>query len=412
MMKLFTLPLCKGLFDVATSSSGMGRFLLLIAFIAFISLGLPDGLLGVAWPSMRLTFGVPLNFLGVIVIGITAGYVLSTVFSGKLVALLGIGRLLAVSCALTATALISYTIVPAWWMAMLTGIMAGLGGGAIDAAINNYISHKHRSLLFLLHAMFGIGTTLGPLIMNTAINTTTWRSGYWAVGAFQIVLAVTFFFTARLWDDGARIEEDGTASKATPSAPLRETAKEPIARFGVLFFLLYTGTEASIGQWSYTLFTETRNVDLNTAAFFVGAYWGAFTLGRVVSGLIVRVMSEHLFMRLSMLALVMGALLMMLNVNDTLSLWSLPLVGFAVAPIFPSMVGSTQDRIAPKHVANTIGFQIGAAGLGAGVVMGLGSIIGGVLGLEAIFAFNFFSAVVIFALYEIMHARAQRDKAQ
>ncbi|MCL4255875.1 MAG: MFS transporter, partial [Anaerolineae bacterium] len=180
--------------------SRMGLFLLVIAFIAFISLGLPDGLLGVAWVSMSADVGAPLNALGAVTIGVTAGYVLSTVLSGKLVALMGIGRLLALSCALTATALIGYTIVPVWWMVTLIGVLAGLGGGAIDAAINNFISHHHRAMLFLLHAMFGIGTTAGPLIMNTAINTTSWRSGYWVVATFQIGLALTFLVTAKQWD--------------------------------------------------------------------------------------------------------------------------------------------------------------------------------------------------------------------
>jgi fucose permease len=388
----------------------MGLFLLVIAFIAFISLGLPDGLLGVAWPSMHQSLDAPLNALGVLVIGVTAGYVLSTVLSGKLVALLGIGKLLAISCALTATALISYTIVPVWWMAMLTGVMAGLGGGAIDAALNNYISLHHRALLFLLHAMFGIGTTVGPLIMNTAINTTTWRSGYWVVGGFQILLALTFFFTAHLWDKNSTpTDDEATSKKSVPPARLRDTAKLPVVWFGVAFFLLYTGTEASVGQWSYTLFTQTRGTDLNTAAFFIGAYWGAFTFGRVVSGLIVRVMSEHLFMRLSMIGLVVGELVMLMNINDTLSLLMLPVVGFAVAPMFPSMVGSTQDRLPPQHVANAIGFQIGAAGLGGGVIVGLGSVISGLFGLEVIFISNLIFAIAIFVLYELIHAQTRRN---
>ncbi|MCU0482210.1 MAG: MFS transporter [Anaerolineae bacterium] len=390
-------------------NSRMGLFLLFIAFIAFISLGLPDGLLGVAWPSMHTSLGAPLNALGVIVIGVTAGYVVSTVLSGKWVAALGIGKLLALSCTLTATALIGYTIVPVWWMAMLIGIMAGLGGGAIDAAINNYISHHHRALLFLLHAMFGIGTTTGPLIMNTAINTATWRSGYWAVGGFQLLLALTFLLTAKLWDVNGENStgNDSDAPKPVAHARLRDTAKIPIVWFGVAFFLLYTGTEASIGQWSYTLFTESRGIDPNTAAFFIGAYWGAFTFGRVVSGLIVRVMSEHMFIRLSMIALVAGCTLMLLNVDSTLSLWCLPLVGFAVAPMFPSMVGSTQDRIAPEHVVNAIGFQIGAAGLGGGVIIAFGSVISGAFGLEIIFLTNLLAGIAIFVLYEVIHARGR-----
>lgn len=383
----------------------MGRFLLVIAFIAFISLGLPDGLLGVAWTSMYPHFGIPVNAMGILVLGITAGYIVSTVLSGKLVARLGIGRLLALSCALTASALIGFTVVPFWWMAALLGVLAGFGGGAIDAAINNHISKHHRALLFLLHAMFGIGTTAGPLIMNTAINSASWQVGYWVVGAFQMGLALTFLLTARAWDvPTADDEEAPTPAPAT--ARLRDTARLPIVWLGVAFFLLYTGVEASIGQWSHTLLTQSRGIDANTSALFVGAYWGAFTFGRVVSGLIVRTLSERTFIRLSLLGCVLGTSLMWLNVGDALTLLALPLVGFSVAPIFPSMVGSTQDRLPSAHVVNAIGFQIGAAGLGGGVIIGFGGLVSVSAGLPVIFALHVGAAIAIYALYEAIQTRA------
>jgi fucose permease len=391
--------------------SRMGVFLLAIAFIAFISLGLPDGLLGVAWVSMSADLGAPLNGMGVVVAGVTSGYVLSTVLSGKLVAWMGIGRLLALSCGMTAAALIGYTIIPVWWMLLFMGVLAGLGGGAIDAAINNFISHHHRAWLFLLHAMFGIGTTTGPLIMNTALNTATWRLGYWVVGAFQVGLALTFLITAKRWDDAPPADADATSPTppmSIPPARLRDTAKLTTVRLGVAFFLLYTGTEASIGQWSYTLFTQTRATDANTAAFFIGAYWGAFTLGRVVSGWIVRVISEHTYMRVCMMLAVLSTMLMWLNIHEALSLLGLPLAGFAVAPMFPAMVGSTQDRLPTEHITNAIGFQIGAAGLGAGILIGAGSVLSGIFGLGIIFIINLASAIAIFILYEVIYLRGVR----
>jgi fucose permease len=383
----------------------MGRFLLLIAFVAFISLGLPDGLLGVAWTSMYPHFGIPVNAMGVLVLGATAGYVVSTVLSGKLVARMGIGRLLALSCALTASALIGYTVVPLWWMAALLGVLAGFGGGAIDAAINNYISKQYRALLFLLHAMFGIGTTAGPLIMNAAINNASWQVGYWAVGAFQLGLALTFLVTARAWDVPTPSASEEAPAPAVKAARLRDTARLPVVWLGVAFFLLYTGVEASIGQWSHTLLTQSRGIDANTSALFIGAYWGAFTFGRVVSGLVVRVLSERTFLRLSLFGVVLGTSVMWLNVSDTLSLLALPFIGFCVAPVFPSMVGSTQDRLPASHVANAIGFQIGAAGLGGGVIIGLAGLISAGAGLPIIFLLHLGAALAIYALYEAIQAR-------
>jgi fucose permease len=388
----------------------MSLFLLVIAFIAFISLGLPDGLLGVAWPSMHEAFSVPVNSMGFLILGGTMGYVVSTFLSGKLVRLMGVGRLLSLSCFLTASALFGYTISPAFPLTIALGFVAGLGGGAIDAGINNYISHHYRKMLFLLHAMFGIGTTIGPLIMNIALNTATWRAGYWVVAGFQLLLSITFFFTAKRWDAEKTSDEDAP-KQSQKHARLRETIKLPIVLLGMAFFLLYTGIEVSVGQWSYTILTEARAIDTNTAALFVGLYWGAFTLGRFVSPVIVNLISERRFMQLGMIAMVLGTLLMWLNI-PTISLLALPLIGFSLAPMFPAMIGSTQDRLPEEHVDNAIGFQIGMAGFGAGVLATSGGAIAGILDLNAISLMNFIVALAIFALYEIIMRAGEKTKRE
>jgi fucose permease len=388
----------------------MSLFLLVIAFIAFISLGLPDGLLGVAWPSMHEAFSVPVNSMGFLILGGTMGYVVSTFLSGKLVRLMGVGRLLSLSCFLTASALFGYTISPAFPLTIALGFVAGLGGGAIDAGINNYISHHYRKMLFLLHAMFGIGTTIGPLIMNIALNTATWRAGYWVVAGFQLLLSITFFITAKRWDDEKTSDEDAP-KQPQKHARLRETIKLPIVLLGMAFFLLYTGIEVSVGQWSYTILTEARAIDTNTAALFVGLYWGAFTLGRFVSPVIVNLISERRFMQLGMIAMVLGTLLMWLNI-PTISLLALPLIGFSLAPMFPAMIGSTQDRLPEEHVDNAIGFQIGMAGFGAGVLATSGGAIAGILDLNAISLMNFIVALAIFALYEIIMQAGEKAKRE
>lgn len=376
----------------------MSRFLLIIAFVAFISLGLPDGLLGVAWPSMHESFGVPVNSMGFLILGGTLGYVVSTFVSGKLVRLMGVGRLLSLSCFLTASALFGYTISPAFPLTIALGFVSGLGAGAIDAGINNYISHHYRKMLFLLHAMFGIGTTIGPLIMNTALNLATWRAGYWVVGAFQVILAITFFFTAKRWDDEKTSDEDAPKPEQK-HAKLRETIRLPLVWMSMAFFLIYTGIEVNVGQWSYTIMTEARGVDTNTAALFIGLYWGFFTFGRFVSPIIVSWISERRFMQLGMIGIVVGTFVLWLNI-PTLSLLALPLIGFALAPIFPAMVGSTQDRLPEEHVNNAIGFQIGMAGFGAGILATSGGFVAQVLDLNAITLMNFLVACAIFALYE------------
>lgn len=387
----------------------MGRLLLAIAFIAFISLGLPDGLLGVAWPSMRASFGAPLDAMGALLAALVTGYVLSTTFSGALVARLGIGRLLALSSTLTAVALIGYTMVPAWSLVLALGVLAGIGGGAIDAGINNYIAYRQRSHLYLLHAMFGIGTTIGPLIMTASLNVADWRAGYLLVGGFQLSLALVFLLTAERWriDGAAEISETDAAREAT----LLQTVRLPMAWGGIIFFLFYTGIEVSVGQWSYTLFTAGRGVPENLAGVVVGAYWGAFTVGRLLSGWIARHIRETTFLRLSFGGVIGGTLLVWWNPATAVSLLALPLTGFALAPLFPALVGSTADRVATRHRANTIGFQIGAAAVGGAVLPGLAGALTRLFGLEAITAVHLIAAFLLTLLHEILlwGTRRRRD---
>lgn len=390
-------------------TKSMGRFMLLIAFVAFISLGLPDGLLGVAWPSMRANFGIPLDSMATLLASSVTGYLISSMLSGGLVRRLGIGRLLALSCALTATALFGYTVIPQWWMVIGLGMIGGFGAGAIDAGINNFIAHRYRHMLYLLHAMFGIGTTLGPLIMTTALNVSTWRAGYIIVGIFQIGLAAVFFWTADRWEaDDDPVTE---VTEAVPHARLVETIRRPWVWLSIVLFLVYTGIEVSFGQWSYTYFTEGRGVTENIAGLFVGFYWGAFTMGRILSSLIVRVIPEKRYLRLSFLGAIVGGALIAFSPIVELSLAGLPLVGFSLAPIFPALIGSTDSRVGKRHAANTIGFQIGAASLGGAVVAGIAGAMAQAFGLHMLAIVNLIAAAVVTLLHELTLMRAPEDNA-
>jgi len=171
--------------------------LIILAYVAFIALGMPDGLLGVAWPSVRGSFLIPLDALGSLLFTSTAGYLTSSFLSGRLLALLGVGRVLAVSCALTGVALLGYTLVPSWWMMVSLGVLTGLGAGAIDAGLNTYVAaHFGEGLMQWLHASYGIGVTSGPLIMTLALNAfQSWRVGYISVSGGQLLLAICFTLT-------------------------------------------------------------------------------------------------------------------------------------------------------------------------------------------------------------------------
>ena len=183
--------------------------LIILAYVAFIALGMPDGLLGVAWPSVRASFAIPIDAIGMLLTASVAGYLTSSFLSGPLISRLGVGKVLAISCYMTGVALISYTFVPVWWMMVLLGVLAGLGAGAIDAGLNSYVAANYgEGMMQWLHACYGIGITAGPIIMTIALSTMdSWRVGYRVVGGFQLLLAICFVFTMNrsnpVWE-GAR----------------------------------------------------------------------------------------------------------------------------------------------------------------------------------------------------------------
>ncbi len=383
--------------------------LILLAYIAFISLGLPDGLLGVAWPSMRADFGVPLDALGALLVASTTGYLTSSFFSGRIVSKLGVGGLLAASCAATGGSLLAYTLMPTWWTLVPFGLVAGLGAGAIDAGINTYIAAHHgESLMQWLHASFGVGITLGPIIMTAGLNLFgAWWVGYWAVGGAQLVLAACFAATAGLWRrNGAPSEAAEDVRLTDFKTPLTATLRQRGAWLSMLLFFLYTGAEIVLGLWAYTLLTESRGIAPAVAGLWAGSYWGTFTVGRVVAGLYARRIRANQLVQISLFGALVGALLLWWNPSQAVSLLGVGLVGFSIAPIFPALVSGTDGRVSKAHAANTIGMQISAAGLGGAVLPTVAGSLARYISLEVI---PIYLAALISALIAL-HRLATRTR--
>lgn len=392
--------------------------LILLAYVAFISLGLPDGLLGVAWPTMRHSFSLPLAALGGLLIASTIGYLTSSFLSGAIMARLGVGWLLAASCFATGSALLGYTIAPAWAFILGLGILAGLGAGAIDAGINTYIAaHFGERLMQWLHASFGVGITMGPLIMTTGINLTdSWRTGYMVVGTAQIILAVCFAISAPLWrqnDTAASLSEassQGTLQSAPKRlteyrTPLLKTLLQPGAQLSIVMFFLYTGMELTLGHWTYSLLTLSRGVNPATAGLWAGSYWGLFTIGRVIAGLYANRMGVHRLVLFSLFGALSGALLVWINPAEWVGLLGIIIVGFSIAPIFPGLVSGTSKRVNVRHAANTIGMQISAAGLGGAAIPGLGGALAERFSLEVIPVYLTALILLLITIYVISMLR-------
>ena len=358
--------------------------LIIISFIAFISLGLPDGLLGVAWPGIRDYFDLPVDALGIILIFGTGGYMLSSFMSGVLMRRLGIGRLLSLSCAATAGSLFVYASTSNWWIFVMFAWISGLGAGAIDAGINTFVAKYHNSrMMQWLHASFGLGITSGPLIMTLGISLTShWQSGYLFVSIAIAILASVFFVTKRMWL-GISVYNNQDHHAET-EASLFETLKTIPAQLSMLTFFLYGGVELGLGMWIYSLLTESRGVALEVAGFITGSYWGMFTLGRIIAGLYAKKIADRKLIYLSVCLALLGIGLLITNSGQLTSIIGIGVAGLAIAPIFPGLVSNTASRVGQIHNANTIGLQIAASGFGIAIVPSLAGLLAKIYGLEAI----------------------------
>lgn len=387
-----------------TSQSYSKLSLILLAYVAFIALGMPDGLLGIAWPSMRADFAIPLDSLGMLLFAAVTGYMTSSFLSGALIARMGVGNLLAVSCALTGSALVGYTLVPSWWMMVLLGVMAGLGAGAIDAGLNTYVAaHFGEGLMQWLHASYGIGITLGPIIMTMALTTlNSWRVGYRIVGGFQFLMAISFVITLSWWN--AREEVSATSGREKRltdyKTPMGKTLRRPRVWLSVLLFFLYVGAEVSLGTWAYSLLTESRGVPPKMAGFWAGGYWATFTIGRILAGLYARRLGINILIQGGIALAFLGAVLLWWNPFQSANLLAVALIGIAIAPIFPAMMSGTSQRVGAHFAANTIGMQMAAAGMGTAVIPSLLGVLARQFSLEVI---PICLAVMFLGLFGLYH---------
>ncbi|MEH0983503.1 MFS transporter [Micromonospora sp. CPCC 205556] len=417
------------------SSAPPRASLLLLAYLAFVSLGLPDGLLGVGWPSIRADLGVPTEAVGLLITAGTVGYLTSSVLAGFTLARLGVGWLLAGSTLLASLALTGYASAPALTVLVGCALVLGLGSGAIDSGLNAYAAGafgpRHMNWM---HAFFGLGVAIGPLIMTATIGAgLSWRWGYGVTAAAQLVLAGAFALTVRAWRDrsaatpaptppvpagpaggpaSAALAAGGPvtgAAVALADQPVRvrETLRLPAVWLGALAFAVYVAIEISAGLWAFLLLTEGRGLPAATAGLCVSGYWGSLFVGRVVQGLVAERLGTGRVLTASLLGMAAGALLIALPGSGWLAVAGLFLLGFAAAPVFPLLTLTTAERVGAAHADRAIGLQIGASAIGGALIpAGLGVLLGNT-SLNLLGAALTVLAVVLLAL----HALSRRSPA-
>jgi fucose permease len=388
-----------------------GILLIALAYLGFVSLGLPDGLLGVGWPSIRQTFGLSLDTLGALLTTFTLGYLVSSFSSGRVLARMGVGTLLTLSGFATAMSLLGYALTPVWWLMVALGALAGLGAGAIDAGLNTYVATHHSArTLNWLHASFGLGAAIGPLVMTGVLQSShPWQWGYGIVGVAQLGLATCFALTRTSWETpGATHEASDLASERAASA--HSTLRLPVVWLGIVIFFVYTGIEVTAGQWTFSLFTVARSIPDAIAGTWISIYWGSLMVGRLLFGVVVGFAFVSILLRFSLAGIIVGAVLVWLNITALLSFMGLALMGLALAPIFPSLISTTPQRLGTAHAANGVGFQIAAAALGGALLPSMVGVLANKMGLEVVGPALVIAAMLLLVLHELLLKRTRFHK--
>ena len=364
-----------------TVRSQPGPLLIALAYVGFVSLGLPDAVTGVAWPTIRDTFRLPQGAVGLVFVAAGLGYFVTSFLSGRLTQALGIGLLLAASTAVVAVAMFGFASSPVWTSFVACAVLHGLGSGAIDAGLNgyaaNYLSARHMNWL---HACYCFGAMLGPLMM-TAILTTRrpYSLGYSIVGGVMLTLATLFLATRPRWGQAT-----ATAADSGPRIGTMEAIRHPAVLLQMVVFFLYTGLEMTLSQWAFTVLTEDRGVRPGPAGSAVGLYWGSIGLGRVVFGLVADRVGIDRLLRYCLLAAGVGAVLFAVPLTTGAAFAGLALAGLGLAPVFPCLMTRTPQRLGAALSAHAVGFQVGAAMIGAAAVPATLGLIAGGVGLKAI----------------------------
>ncbi len=322
---------------------------------------------------------------------------ISSFFSGLITRYTGIGILLSISCAATATSLFVFSQTGLWLFFIIFTFVCGLSAGSIDSAINTYVSRYHSPrMMQWLHASFGIGITAGPIIMTIAISMTSrWQIGYLLVSVAVGILASIFLITKGMWNEITFSESKEFFDKN--EASLIETLKQIPVLLSMLMFFLYTGLELGIGHWIYSILTESRKISPEIAGIMASSYWAMFTVGRILAGWASKIVDNTKLIFLSLFLAFFGLILLITKSGELITILGISLAGFAIAPIFPSMVSDTASRVGARFHTNAIGLQMSSAGFGMAVIPSFGGVIAKIFTLEVIPIFML--VILIFVLF-------------
>jgi fucose permease len=345
----------------------MATLLLVLIYIAFISLGLPDALLGAGWPVMQPEFGVAYASAGIASMVISGGTIVSSVFSSRLLKRYGTARVTAFSVGLTAVALAGFGLAPSFWWLVAAAVPLGLGAGAVDAGLNAYVAEHYESRhMSWLHSFWGVGALTGPLVLSALLaHGASWRVGYLGIAALQVVLVVVLIVSIPLWDKVKARSQGDVPPPPADHKPLLFPLSLKGAKPALAAFFFYCGVEATMGLWGGSFLFKAKGLDAASSATWVSLFYASITLGRFLTGFVTYKVSNNDLIRWGGVAILTGVVLMLAPLPLPFTLAGFVLVGFGCAPIYPCMLHETPNRFGAEHAQGIMGFQMAVAYVGS-----------------------------------------------
>lgn len=388
----------------------MYSILLLIIYIAFISLGLPDSLLGSAWPVMRQEFGVPLSYAGMVSMIISGGTILSSLMSDRLTRRLGTARVTAASVFLTAAALFGFSVSTQFWMLCLWAIPYGLGAGAVDAALNNYVALHYTSRhMSWLHCFWGVGTIASPYIMSRALTGTMgWNGGYRAVSLIQFGITALLILSFPLWKRINAAESGGDEDSVASVGIFGALKIKGVPQVLVGFFA-YCAAESTVMLWASSYLVQARNIQPQMAAAFASFFFIGITAGRFLAGFATERLGDRWLIRIGTMIAALGILCIALPVTaDWLALGGLIVIGLGCAPVYPSIIHSTPYNFGKEHSQAIIGIQMACAYVGSTFMPPLFGLIANHISIRLLPLFLIVFILLLFILTESLNRTVRR----
>ena len=383
-------------------------FILLVSiiYLAFISLGLPDSVLGSAWPSMFVEMDVPVSYVGIVSIIISVGTIFSSLMSDRITSRLGSSKTTCISIFLTAAALMGFSVSSEFWMICLFAIPYGLGAGSVDAALNNYVAlHFAAKHMSWLHCMWGLGASIGPYIMGMALSADKgWDKGYFYISVIQFVIAFIVLMSLPIWKknvDKESSKTDVTEQKRTPLT-LRQIFSIPGAKPVMITFFCYCALEVTAILWASTYLNIYRGIDADLAATFGSLFLVGITVGRAINGFIAMKLSDTTMIRIGQGIILLGTVMVVLPISNTVSLIGLVIMGIGCAPVYPSIIHSTPIRFGADKSQAIIGVQMASAYTGSCLMPPLFGLIANHIGIGLFPVFMGVILILMIVMHEVL----------